>query len=170
MSKEFSTSTNEILWHFSHFAPAWLCIISWCFMPQKYKRKMGGCKWSVSNFPRFLHFESQNAISNFRWRLSIVTVKSCNQFIVKYHSQPLLPTEVYYLSRDYKWRRKRRERERDKKGSWNKQNHRRPWNSRTPAETAGRISVDGDSLFEASQSSCKVHNAPVPAYLTCSEN
>ena len=41
-------------------------------------------------------------------------MKSCNQFIVIYHSQPLLPTEVYYLSVDYKWRRKRREREKER--------------------------------------------------------
>lgn len=71
--------------------------------------------WSVSNFPQFLHFESRNAISNFRWRLSIVSVKSFNQFIVIYHSSLLLPTEAHYLSLYYKWRRRRQRRENKKK-------------------------------------------------------
>lgn len=108
--------------------------------------------WSVSNFPQFLYFESRNAISNFRWRLSIVSVKSFNQFIVIYYSVLLLPTEAHYLSLDYKWRRRRRQRRENKKESRNKHNPRRPWNCWTPAELAGRDSrghTDGESFFEA---------------------
>jgi hypothetical protein len=130
-----------------------------------------GRRWSVSNFPHFLHFESRNAISNFRWWLSIVTVKSSNQFIVMYHPEPLLPTEAHYLSHDYKWRRKKREKRKKRgKGSWNKQNLRRPSNGRTPAETAGRVAIEGDSFWEASLLWSSLHNGPAPAYLSCPAN